>query len=179
MLATAFDGGFALPSLRQAGSNLGEEILLAYSPSGDQLVTGDSLGQVSVWDGGAERRTAVISENFAVADGAPAESVTALAYSPDGRILAVAGDYGTVRLWDTDSSRPLGSALPTASDVVQALSFSEDGRTLLVAGEHVPLQKFAVDPERVTAAVCKRAGGGLSRSDWKTYIPEVPYREVC
>ncbi|MDX3231130.1 hypothetical protein [Streptomyces sp. ME19-01-6] len=179
MLATAFGGGFALPSLRQVGRDLGEEVQLAYSPAGDRLATGDSTGQVSVWDGGAKRRTAVISENFAVAEGAPAESVTALAYSPDGRILAVAGQFGTVRLWDTASSRPLGSALPTASDAVQALVFSEDGRTLLVAGAHVPLQKFAIDPERVTAAVCERAGGGLSRADWKTYIPEVPYREVC
>ncbi|MEU7242666.1 DNA-binding protein [Streptomyces sparsogenes] len=152
---------------------------LAYSPDGEQLALGTDSGQVTLWDGDALRRLGVVSGTLTGEGRETAEPVEALAYSPDGTILAVAGDKGTVRLWDTASSRPLGSALITAGDAVRALSFSKDGRTLLVAGEHVPLQRYAVDPDRATAAVCARAGGGLSRADWKTYIPEVPYREVC
>ncbi|WP_303331979.1 hypothetical protein [Streptomyces sp. NA02950] len=34
------------------------------------------------------------------------------------------------------------------------------------------------DPARATAAVREGAGGGLSRADWSTYLPEVPYRDI-
>ncbi|MER7789088.1 DNA-binding protein [Streptomyces sp. NPDC097640] len=181
LVTTASGERFTLPSGRPLQSNRSQDPVyaLVYSPDGEQLALGTDSGQVTLWDGDATRRLGAVAGTLTGEGRETAESVVALAYSPDGKVLAVAGENGTVRLWDAASSRPLGSALLTAGDGVRALSFSEDGRTLLVAGEHVPLQKFAVDPDRVTAAVCERAGGGLSRADWKTYIPEVPYREVC
>ncbi|MES4905677.1 MULTISPECIES: hypothetical protein [unclassified Streptomyces] len=181
LVTTASGERFALPSGHPGKATPSQDSVyaLAYSPDGEQLALGTDSGQVTLWDGDAMRRLGVVSGTLTGEGRETAEPVKALAYSPDGKILAVAGDNGTVRLWDTASSRPLGSALITAGDAVRALSFSKDGRTLLVAGEHVPLQKLAVDPERVTAAVCDRAGGGLHRADWKTYIPEVPYRKVC
>jgi WD40 repeat protein len=105
--------------------------------------------------------------------------VTALAYSPDGKILAVAGDQGTLQLWDAASHQPLGGPLPTPGDAVIALTFSPDGHTLYTAGRHSAPRSLALDPERVTASICKRAHGGLSHADWHRYIPEVPYRDVC
>ncbi|NUP37123.1 MAG: DNA-binding protein [Streptomyces sp.] len=181
MVVTASGQRFTLPSGRSDQLTRSQDPVyaLAYRPDGEQLALGTDSGQVTLWDGGAERRLGVVAGTLAGEGRESAEPAKALAYSPDGKILAVAGDNGTVRLWDTASGLPLGSALLTAGDTIRALSFSEDGRNLLVAGEHVPLQKFAVDPGRVTAAVCERAGGGLHRADWKTYIPEVPYRKVC
>ncbi|WP_346175041.1 DNA-binding protein [Streptomyces cuspidosporus] len=181
LVTTASGRRFTLPSGHPARSTPSQDSVyaLAYSPDGEQLALGTDSGQVTLWDGDALRRLGVVSGTLTGEGRETAEPVEALAYSPDGTILAVAGDKGTVRLWDTASSRPLGSALITAGDAVRALSFGKDGRTLLVAGEHVPLQRYAVDPDRATAAVCARAGGGLSRAEWKTYIPEVPYREVC
>ncbi|MFK4271658.1 nSTAND1 domain-containing NTPase [Streptomyces milbemycinicus] len=181
LVTTASGERFTLPSGHpgQATPSQDSVYALAYSPDGEQLALGTDSGQVTLWDGDAMRRLGVVSGTLTGEGRETAEPVNALAYSPDSKILAVAGDKGTLRLWDTASGLPLGSVLLTAGDNIRALSFSEDGRNLLVAGEHVPLQKFAVDPERVTAAVCERAGGGLHRADWKTYIPEVPYRKVC
>ncbi|MGO4422160.1 WD40 repeat domain-containing protein, partial [Streptomyces sp. MCAF7] len=181
MVVTASGQRFTLPSGRSDQLTRSQDPVyaLAYRPDGEQLALGTDSGQVTLWDGGAERRVGVVAGTLAGEGRESAEPAKALAYSPDGKILAVAGDKGTLRLWDTASGLPLGSVLLTAGDNIRALSFSQDGRTLLVAGEHVPLQKFAVDPGRVTAAVCERAGGGLHRADWKTYIPEVPYRKVC
>ncbi|MFD8379725.1 hypothetical protein ACFV2X_14475 [Streptomyces sp. NPDC059679] len=181
MVTTASGQRFTLPSGRPQRPTRSQDPVyaLAYRPDGEQLARGTDSGQVTLWDGSAERRLGVVAGTLTGEGRESAEPVKALAYSPDGKILAVAGDKGTLRLWDTASGLPLGSVLLTAGDNIRALSFSEDGRTLLVAGEHVPLQKIAVDPGRVTAAVCERAGGGLHRADWKTYIPEVPYRKVC
>ncbi|MGY0058296.1 nSTAND1 domain-containing NTPase [Streptomyces sp. LZ34] len=181
MVTTASGERFTLPSGRPERPTRSQEPVyaLAYRPDDEQLARGTDSGQVTLWDGSAERRLGVVAGTLTGEGRESAEPVQALAYSPDGKILAVAGQTGTLRLWDTASGLPLGSALLTAGDAVRAVSFTEDGRTLLVAGEHVPLQKFAIDPERVTTAVCERAGGGLHRADWKTYIPEVPYRKVC
>ncbi len=90
----------------------------------------------------------------------------------------MAGTRGATRLWDMTSRNRHGSALPGAGDTILAMAFSPDRQTLYVAGNRVVLQKFTIAPEKAAAAVCQRAGE-LSRVDWKTYIPAVPYRPAC
>ncbi|MFF4014797.1 hypothetical protein [Streptomyces sp. NPDC001843] len=172
----------ALPSGRSIPrylSGSGPSTIPEFSPSGGRLAVGDDMGWVSVWDKDGRRRTAELAGTSAGTLADHPESVTALAFSPDEHILAVGGSAGTITLWDVDSAQPLGSALPTSGDRVLDLSFTSDGRTLQVAGEHVPLRTYAVDPDRIAATVCRRAGGGLTRDQWHTYLPELPYRNVC
>ncbi|MEU1129779.1 WD40 repeat domain-containing protein [Streptomyces sp. NPDC005900] len=171
-----------LPSGRTATNRLadGEIGALAFSPDGEQLAAGTIGGRVALWDGEVKQNLGSLAGTYGAArPGSRAEAVTALAYSPDGRTLAVAGDLGTLQLWDAASRRPLGGPLPTPGDAVLALAFSPDGRTLHTAGERSAPRSLPVDPKRLTASVCARAGGGLSRADWHKYIPEVPYRDVC
>ncbi|MFF7358814.1 WD40 repeat domain-containing protein [Streptomyces filipinensis] len=105
--------------------------------------------------------------------------VSALAFSHDGRTLAVGGLTGTVQLWDVPSQRRLGSALPTPGDKVLALSFDSDDGTLYAASTNVPVQTYDIRPAHLVAQVCERTGSGLSKHDWKTYLPDVPYRHTC
>ncbi|MEU5773462.1 hypothetical protein ABZ819_09230 [Streptomyces venezuelae] len=107
------------------------------------------------------------------------EPVSALAYSPDGKTLAAGGKDGTLQLWGVPTRQPLGVPLPTPGDRIVALSFSKDGRTLYAAGAHSALHAYAVDPHRASASVCARADGGPSRAEWRTHLPEVPYRKLC
>ncbi|MEU7647252.1 nSTAND1 domain-containing NTPase [Streptomyces huasconensis] len=174
-----------LPSGRTAPNGLPAEetTALAFSPDGKHLAAGADNGRVVLWDGAVKQTFGALTGTYDAAHARPgpvdAEAVTALAYSPDGTTLAVGGEHGTLQLWDAASRRPLGTPLPTPGDGVLALAFSPDGRTLHAAGRHSAVRSVAVDTERVTASVCARAHGGLSRSDWRKYIPEVPYRDVC
>ncbi|MGW5397642.1 nSTAND1 domain-containing NTPase [Streptomyces sp. NPDC003952] len=158
--------------------------VITYSPDGTRLAVGDTTGGVTVWDGEARRRLATLPPG---ADAAgldaigrdPGKAVTALAFSPDGRTLAVAGASGTLRLWDPGTGQPLGSPLPTPGDGIVALAFSPDGRTLHSAGEHSTVRTHQVAPARLAESVCTRAGAGLSRAEWRTYLPDLPYRKSC
>ncbi|MGW3086575.1 nSTAND1 domain-containing NTPase [Streptomyces sp. NPDC001108] len=136
-------------------------------------------GHISLWD--TRRRTRLGMLYGGAGKGSPdaPEEITALAFSPDGTTLATAGSYGTLRLWDVPSRLALGAGLPTAGDHIRALAFAPDGRTLSLAGTHVPLQHRTIDPDRATEAVCRRAGGPLSRDQWDTYLPDTPYRRTC
>ncbi|MFJ7270291.1 DNA-binding protein [Streptomyces sp. NPDC099050] len=153
--------------------------VLAYSPDGSRLAVGDTTGAVTLWDGRAERRLATLPAGSDAVGSDSVKAVTALAFSPDGRTLAVAAASGTLRLWDADSGRPLGSPLPTPGDGIVAIAFSPDGHTLHSAGEHSTVRTHQVAPVRLAESVCTRAGAGLSRSDWRTYLPDLPYRKTC
>lgn len=152
---------------------------LAFSPDGAYLAVGDALGRVTVWDGGLRERLGVLPATYTESRRAENEGVAALAFSPDGETLAVAGDLGTLQLWGTDSHRLLGSALSTPGDTIRSLAFGPDGGTLYGAGTHVPVQAYDIDPDRVAARLCDRAGSGLSPADWRAYLPGIPYRETC
>lgn len=153
--------------------------VMTYSPDGTRLAVGDTMGGVTLWDGKAERRLATLPAGFDAIGLDSAKAVTALAFSPDGHMLAVAGASGTLRLWDVNSGQPLGSPLPTPGDGIVAVAFSPDGHTLHSVGEHSTVRTHQVTPARLAESVCARAGSGLSRSDWRTYLPDLPYRKTC
>ncbi|WP_432004448.1 helix-turn-helix domain-containing protein [Streptomyces parvus] len=158
-----------------AARSPGRATALAFSADGRHLAVGEGSGRATLWDGRLERRLGVLSTPGTATD----EYVSALAFSRDGTMLAVASDQGAIQLWDTASNQPIGSALPSAGDTVLSLSFAADGDTLYAAGAHVPFQKYDISTGRAVETVCRRARGGLSRSDWADYVREVPYRETC
>lgn len=163
--------GIRLPSTRAPGTTSA----LAFSPNGAYLAAGDTSGRVVLWDGRLTRRLGVL----AAPETTTYQYVSALAFSPDGRTLAVAGDAGTLQLWDTTSHQRIGSPLLTPGDTAHALTFSTDGDRLYAAGDHTPLQTYDIAPDRAARVVCSRVIGGLSPSEWRRHLPDLPYRESC
>lgn len=165
--------------VRRVGLDADSLTAITFSPDGRLFAAGDASGRVTLWDGELRRRVGEFDGTFTSERQDAAEPVGALAFSPDGRTLAVGGSEGTLRLWDATANQPLGAALPTPGDLQVALAFGPDSATLNAAGEHVPRQRYRVGPRQVAADVCARTGTGLSRRDWKAYIPDVPYRPTC
>jgi WD40 repeat protein/transcriptional regulator with XRE-family HTH domain len=154
----------------------GDDTVLALSREGARLATGGAFGSVTVWRGRTGRhREAVIPP----AAGASRARVTALAFSPDGRTLAVGYGSGALRLWDTADRRPLGGGLDTPGDAIRSLAFGPHGDTVYASGAHVPVQRYAVAPGQLVTRLCARAGRNLTAEEWRTYLPDVPYRRVC
>ena len=178
-----------LPSGRSTGRDLvqgGEIGAMAFTADGSTLAVGDQTGRVDLWDGGRGEggtpghREGILRNVFPTPTGTTPEGVAALAFSPDGRTLAVAGDAGSLQLWDVATQQPLGSPLTTPGEALTSLAFSPDGTTVYAGSAHVPLQSYAVDPDRARTRVCARTGNAeLTRAQWRTYVPDAPYRRIC
>ncbi|WP_328549195.1 hypothetical protein [Streptomyces platensis] len=152
----------------------------AFSHDGRFLAVGDAEGRVTLWDGQGHHRLGQLPATNNGTLGAIPEAVTALAFTSDGKTLATAGERGTLRLWDTASNQPLGNAIPTTTgDAILALALSPDSRTLHTAGPHAPLNAYAIAPESTARTLCQRARGGLTRTQWRSYLPSIPYRTTC
>ncbi len=183
-----------LPSGRVSGRALADDrqvTALAFSPDGTRLAVGDDLGHVTLWDGDLRHRLGILTGTSDTASGDMPEAVGALAFSSDGATLAVGGRHGTLRLWDTAGQRLLGSDLPTVGNEIDTLAFTLPhsrlrssggtpiGATLYAGGPDVLLQRHPVGPDDVVRILCDRAGGGLTEAQWRTYVPDAPYRQVC
>ncbi|BCM72572.1 MULTISPECIES: NACHT and WD repeat domain-containing protein [Streptomyces] len=159
---------------------LDTHLVAALSPDGDTVALLDMNDRITLWDARRGTSLGILSGGISLnGPSAQQASTTALAFSPDSSLLVAAGAGGTLRMWDVSSRRPLGGGLPTAGDDITSLAFSPDGGTLFAASRHVPLQQYTVDPDHVAEAACRRAEGGLTRSQWRAYLPDVPYRRVC
>lgn len=97
---------------------------LAFSRTGQYLVTGSEDYTASVWD---------------VATGRPAGDpirheapVTAVAFDPAGDRVATAADDGSVRIWDALTGQPITETLRHEKGVT-CLAFSHDGKMLYSA----------------------------------------------
>ncbi|SPF04837.1 nSTAND1 domain-containing NTPase [Streptomyces sp. MA5143a] len=157
--------------------------VIAFAPDGSGLAAGDWTGRVALWDGDLRHREGLLRNVFLAPPGPSSdsgESITALAFSPDGDTLAVGGDAGTLQLWDIATRQPLGPPQPTPGGSIDTLAFSPDSTLLYAGGKHVPLQRYVVDPDRAVSLVCARSGNReLTRAQWRTYVPDRPYRRVC
>jgi WD40 repeat protein len=168
-----------LPSGEKIRQGPGDDTTaIVFSSNGRYLAIGNYAGRVTLWGDNGHRRLSVLPGTCA-GPRRGATAVSALAFSPNGRTLAVGCEDGTVQLWDVASSQLLGSELPTPGDKILSLAFNADGHTLYTAGAHVLHQRYALDTQHMAEAVCKRAGGNLPRSDWRTYIPQAPYQKTC
>ncbi|MEU5952840.1 WD40 repeat domain-containing protein [Streptomyces sp. NPDC047525] len=160
---------------RSARAVSGEDQLnsAVYSPDGRYLAVSDDNGRLTLWNARGSRALGVLSPGSYDR----AEETPALSFSEDGRYLAAAGEDGTVRVWETGTPRLTGAEYPGTDGPALALGFA--GNELRVATAHTPARSMPLAAGRAAHAVCTRAQGGLTRSQWRTYLPTTKYRKTC
>ncbi|WP_202818865.1 nSTAND1 domain-containing NTPase [Actinosynnema sp. ALI-1.44] len=149
---------------------------VTFSPDGRTLATASDDRTVRLWDVTDPRRPIALPPLTAHNDG-----VYTVAFSPDGRTLATAGDDRTVRLWDvTDPHRATGLVtLSSHTDAVEVVVFSPDGRTLATGSWDSTVQLLDTDFEQTIARACDHVQTAITRAEWDSYLPGLPYEPPC
>jgi WD40 repeat protein/transcriptional regulator with XRE-family HTH domain len=152
----------------------------AFSPDGTLLAAEDSEGVLWLWRIAHDRLTGQsILQNQDTGAGS-----AAVAFSPDGRTLAVAGRLDgnpAINLWDV--ANPGGPRLEAQwaqpnDDDVNALGFSPVGQVLAVEGDY-DINLWSTNPTQIVESLCASAGDTITPTQWKEYIPGLPYRPPC
>ena len=93
---------------------------VAFSPSGEMLVSGSRDGTLLFWDvkTGQPLETVV----------AHAEGIEKVAFSPSGKIVASSSRDDTLRFWDVKTGKHLKTIAPGKNII--SIAFSPDGQTL-------------------------------------------------
>ncbi|MFE0106322.1 hypothetical protein [Streptomyces sp. NPDC059009] len=147
-----------------------------FSPDGRYLAVVDHNGKTTLWNGRGTRVLGVLAPG-SQDDSTGAVGIPVLSFSADGRHLAAGRENGSVRVWETSTPRLAGAEYPAADGPVLALGFA--GGTLRVATPSSVTRSLAVAPDSAAAAACAHAHGGLTRSQWRTHLPNTPYRSTC
>jgi DNA-binding SARP family transcriptional activator/WD40 repeat protein len=96
-------------------------------------------------------------------------------FSDDGSLVASVND-GRLSRWDGRTGAYLGSV---TVDEDGAPAFSADHRQLLFAGASGTVLRWDLDSRSWRRAACRLAGRDLSAAEWRTYLPDRPFRPVC
>jgi WD40 repeat protein len=158
---------------------------LAFSADSRLLLAADG-SQAQVWD----LRTTGGTPRLFVAH---RDHVLAAAFSSDDTRFATVGADGTAVVWNLADLSPVHSFTVGASQLT-AVRFSPDNRTLLVVGADGGVLAFDLtggrgvgaaltttpdtDPALVQLA-CRLAGRGLTGDEWRTYLPDRAFQQVC
>lgn len=97
--------------------------VLAFSPDGKLLASGDSNKTVRLWDLGTNKQRAVLQ--------APSGISSALAFRPDGKVVATGNS-----IWEVESGKELAS-LKGHENIINSVAFTPDGK-LLASGAYGP-----------------------------------------
>ncbi|MFF2897604.1 AAA family ATPase [Streptomyces sp. NPDC057966] len=154
----------------------------AFGPDGRTLATGGSQHDIILWDIGnprSPRKTAEIPKDQ--------NDFATYVFHPGGNLVAGLDGTDGVTLWSVaDPTRiHLATTMARNGQEMTDLAFRPDGRyAVTVSGDDNPLTVWdlgrlpGISADLVETA-CTVAGGGLTREEWKQYVPGQPYQDTC
>ncbi|MEI6314971.1 MAG: caspase family protein [Syntrophus sp. (in: bacteria)] len=113
---------------------------VVYSPDGKHVLTGDSEGQMDLWDtlsGKSVRKAVVIEKKFLD----PPRSVWSVSFSSDGEYTLSGGQDNSVILWNAKNFTEIKKFIGhTGMNGISSVVFSPDGKYALSAGSDSKLK---------------------------------------
>ncbi|PSB41487.1 NB-ARC domain-containing protein [Chamaesiphon polymorphus] len=107
--------------------------MASYHPAGELLATGDTNGDVSLWQIADGQRVAIFQGHT--------NWTRALAFSCDGNILASSSEDCTVRLWDVQTNRQIATIGPH-THTFRGMKFSRDGCRLAIGSDDCQIRIY-------------------------------------
>jgi WD40 repeat protein/transcriptional regulator with XRE-family HTH domain len=150
---------------------------VAFSPDGKTLAVGSADKTARLWNITDPARPSLIGTPLT----GPASYVWSVAFSRDGKTLAAGVTDGTVWLWNLRHlARPaLLATLTGPGAQVFSVAFGPGGHSLAAGSADGTVRLWDTSPRADARAVCASAGQPLTRFEWATYIPGLPYQPPC
>ncbi|MFG3526950.1 caspase family protein [Streptomyces sp. NPDC047917] len=154
----------------------------AFGPDGRTLATGGSQRDIVLWDIENPRRPRKTAE---IPKGE--SNYAKYVFHPAGNLVAGLDEADGVTLWSVaDPTRVhLAATMARQGQRMTDLAFHPDGRyAVTVSGDGNPLTVWdlgrlpGISADLIKTA-CTVAGGGLTREEWKQYVPGQPYQDTC
>ncbi len=133
---------------------------MAISPDGKWLASGDSGGQLRIWN--MQNQTEVVSLNADDGD------VSQVAFSPNSQLIATTNYSGVVRLWQTADGKPVKS-LKVGEREQESLLFVSDS-LLASVGDNAVLWNIESDEKSAALSPDRLMGSGLALSDDRRWL---------
>jgi WD40 repeat protein len=151
----------------------GDHGIMAFSPDGTLLASGNSSGQLSIWR--------VSGNEFTLLHTVPGEKVDALSFDPQGSRLFT-GIVNNLLIYDPLTGHEV--ARVRHQDVVDGISFSPDGNTLVTASlkaiQFWDAEKISgVTTDELVTTACSRLTKNFSPAEWTAFFGEETYRVLC
>ncbi|MFD4988283.1 protein kinase [Streptomyces sp. NPDC058374] len=180
---TGYALDLAAGSAREDVLGAGRNTDLVFSPDGKQVAVLKESGLVELWDGALRERKATMPSGLVRGGDRHGGYARTMSFSADGGQLAVLLDADpneldgdAVQLWDTAARIPLGPPLVLGGRPADAVAFHGQAlRTL--TGDRV--HTVDLTPSGLAKTICRKAGRDLTEDEWRTYIPDEPYRKLC
>ena len=119
----------------------GGVLSIAFHPDDETLATGDTNGQISIWDiKSGELKQRLPSDNL----------MRSLTFSPDGKMLAHTGENQIITIWKQDENGKWNffKALNDEDNQVWSVAYSPDSKTIVSGGEDGKLKIWSVDSSK-------------------------------